>query len=68
MSMQITIHEASKLLREKKISSVELTQNYLERIKEVEPKVMVVIKRIGEGVQEVEEESPEDLNIKNHGL
>ncbi len=35
----LTIHEAHKLLKEKKISSVELTQHYLERIKQVEPKV-----------------------------
>jgi len=35
----VTVHEAHKLLKEKKISSVELTQHYLERIKTVEPKV-----------------------------
>jgi len=35
----VTVHEAHKLLKEKKISSVELTQHYLERIKKVEPKV-----------------------------
>ncbi len=35
----VTIHEAHQLLKEKKISSVELTQQYLERIKKVEPKV-----------------------------
>jgi aspartyl-tRNA(Asn)/glutamyl-tRNA(Gln) amidotransferase subunit A len=34
-----TIHEAHKLLKEKKISSVELTEQYLERIDEVESKV-----------------------------
>ncbi|HUT67862.1 MAG TPA: amidase, partial [Dehalococcoidales bacterium] len=37
--MQVTIHEANKLLREKKISSVELTKDYLERIRQVESKV-----------------------------
>ena len=37
--MQVTIHEAGKLLREKKISSVELTKDYLERIRQVESKV-----------------------------
>jgi aspartyl-tRNA(Asn)/glutamyl-tRNA(Gln) amidotransferase subunit A len=36
---QLTIHEAHQLLKEKKISSVELTQQYLDRIKKVEPKV-----------------------------
>ncbi len=34
--MQTTISEASKLLKEKKISSVELTKKYLERIDSVE--------------------------------
>jgi aspartyl-tRNA(Asn)/glutamyl-tRNA(Gln) amidotransferase subunit A len=35
----VTVHEAHKLLKEKKISSVELTKHYLKRIKQVEPKV-----------------------------
>ena len=37
--MQYTIHEAHELLKNKKISSVELTKAYLERIAKVEPKV-----------------------------
>jgi aspartyl-tRNA(Asn)/glutamyl-tRNA(Gln) amidotransferase subunit A len=41
--MQITIHEASRLLKEKKISSVELTGDYLERIRQVEPKVRAFV-------------------------
>ncbi|HTI13831.1 MAG TPA: Asp-tRNA(Asn)/Glu-tRNA(Gln) amidotransferase subunit GatA [Dictyobacter sp.] len=36
---KLSIAEAGKLLREKKISSVELTQAHLDRIREVEPKV-----------------------------
>jgi len=36
MNMDLTIHEAHRLLKEKKISSVELTSHYLERIKNVE--------------------------------
>ncbi len=36
---QLTIHEAGVLLRERKISSVELTQAHLERIRAVEDKV-----------------------------
>jgi aspartyl-tRNA(Asn)/glutamyl-tRNA(Gln) amidotransferase subunit A len=36
---QLTIHEAGELLRQRKISSVELTQAHLDRIREVEPKV-----------------------------
>jgi aspartyl-tRNA(Asn)/glutamyl-tRNA(Gln) amidotransferase subunit A len=41
--MQVTIHEANKLLREKKVSSVELTKGYLERIKQAEPKVRALV-------------------------
>ncbi|GCF07875.1 Asp-tRNA(Asn)/Glu-tRNA(Gln) amidotransferase subunit GatA [Dictyobacter arantiisoli] len=36
---KLSIHEAGELLRQRKISSVELTQVHLERIREVEPKV-----------------------------
>ncbi len=36
---KLTIHEAGRLLRERKISSVELTQAHLDRIREVESKV-----------------------------
>ncbi len=36
---QLSIHEAGTLLRQRKISSVELTQAHLERIRAVEPKV-----------------------------
>lgn len=38
-SKGLTVHEAHQLLMQKKISSVELTQEYLKRIKQVEPKV-----------------------------
>ena len=36
---KLSIDEAGELLRERKISSVELTQAHLDRIREVEPKV-----------------------------
>ena len=36
---ELTIHEAGELLRQRKISSVELTQAHLERIRAVEPEV-----------------------------
>ncbi|MFC2001818.1 Asp-tRNA(Asn)/Glu-tRNA(Gln) amidotransferase subunit GatA [Chloroflexota bacterium] len=39
----LTIHEAHQLLKSKQLSSVELTRNYLERIREVEPKVHAVV-------------------------
>jgi aspartyl-tRNA(Asn)/glutamyl-tRNA(Gln) amidotransferase subunit A len=35
----LTIHEAGELLRQRKVSAVELTQAHLDRIREVEPKV-----------------------------
>jgi aspartyl-tRNA(Asn)/glutamyl-tRNA(Gln) amidotransferase subunit A len=43
MNKQVTIHEASQLLRKKQLSSVELTRAYLERIKQVEPKVHALV-------------------------
>ena len=36
---QLTIHEAHKLLKSKQLTSVELTQSYLERVALVDPKV-----------------------------
>jgi len=41
--MQLTIHEASQLLRNKKLSSLELTKACLERIRQVEPKVHALV-------------------------
>ncbi|MFH1031487.1 MAG: Asp-tRNA(Asn)/Glu-tRNA(Gln) amidotransferase subunit GatA [Chloroflexota bacterium] len=35
----LTIHEAHNLLKNKQVSSVELTKAYLERIRQVEPKI-----------------------------
>jgi aspartyl-tRNA(Asn)/glutamyl-tRNA(Gln) amidotransferase subunit A len=43
MTTQLTIHEAHKLLRGKKISSVELTRACLERIKELEPRLKALV-------------------------
>jgi aspartyl-tRNA(Asn)/glutamyl-tRNA(Gln) amidotransferase subunit A len=39
----VTVHEAHRLLKEKKISSVELTKEYLERIHRVELKVKAFV-------------------------
>ncbi|MBO0794213.1 MAG: Asp-tRNA(Asn)/Glu-tRNA(Gln) amidotransferase subunit GatA, partial [Ktedonobacteraceae bacterium] len=36
---RLTIHEAAELLRQRKISSVELTQAHLDRIRAVDPQV-----------------------------
>ena len=36
---KLSIHEAGELLRQRKLSSVELTQAHLDRIREVDPKV-----------------------------
>jgi aspartyl-tRNA(Asn)/glutamyl-tRNA(Gln) amidotransferase subunit A len=41
--MQLTINEAGRLLKEKKLSSVELTKDYLERIEKVEPQVRALV-------------------------
>jgi len=43
MNEQLTIHEAHGLLKAKKLSSVELTQDCLKRIKEVEPRVKALV-------------------------
>ena len=43
INMDVTIHEASRLLRSKQLSSVELTKTYLERIQQVEPKVHALV-------------------------
>ena len=40
---QLTIHKAHKLLREKQVSSVELTKTCLERIRQVEPEVGAMV-------------------------
>jgi aspartyl-tRNA(Asn)/glutamyl-tRNA(Gln) amidotransferase subunit A len=40
---QLTMHEIHELLKEKQISSVELTEQYLERIRRVEPGVRAFV-------------------------
>ncbi len=45
---QLTIHEAHRLLREKQVSSVELTRAYLERIEKLEPEVGAFVTVTGE--------------------
>ena len=41
--MQVTIHEASRLLKDKQVSSVEITKEYLERIDSLEKKVHALV-------------------------
>jgi aspartyl-tRNA(Asn)/glutamyl-tRNA(Gln) amidotransferase subunit A len=48
----VTIHEAARLLREKKFSSVELTEQYLQRIEAVEPKVQALVTRTADLARE----------------
>ncbi len=43
MGYQLTIHEASQLLRNKKLSSLELTKACLERIRQLEPRVHALV-------------------------
>ena len=45
---QLTIHEAHRLLKDKKLSSVELTKACLKRVKEVEPKLKALVTVTGE--------------------
>jgi len=45
---RLTIHEAHQLLKDKKLSSVELTKACLKRVKEVEPKVKALVTMTGE--------------------
>jgi len=45
---QLTIHEAHEQLKDKKISSVELTKACLERIEKVEPKLKALVSVTGE--------------------
>jgi aspartyl-tRNA(Asn)/glutamyl-tRNA(Gln) amidotransferase subunit A len=40
---QLTIHQAHQLLKDKKLSSVELTKACLERVEKVEPKVKALV-------------------------
>jgi aspartyl-tRNA(Asn)/glutamyl-tRNA(Gln) amidotransferase subunit A len=40
---QLTVHEAHELLKQRKISSVELTKSVLKRIGEVESKVRACV-------------------------
>jgi len=39
----LTIHEAHQLLKDKKLSSIELTRSCLERIRQVEPEVRAIV-------------------------
>ncbi|MFC1967225.1 Asp-tRNA(Asn)/Glu-tRNA(Gln) amidotransferase subunit GatA [Chloroflexota bacterium] len=48
MKTRFTISEAHRLLREKQLSSTELTKTYLERIREVEPQVQALVTVTGE--------------------
>jgi len=45
---RLTIHEAHRLLKDKKLSSVELTKACLKRTKEIEPKVKALVTMTGE--------------------
>jgi len=45
---QLTIHEAHRLLKDKKLSSVELTKACLKRTGEVEPKLKALVTMTGE--------------------
>jgi aspartyl-tRNA(Asn)/glutamyl-tRNA(Gln) amidotransferase subunit A len=65
--MQVTIHEAAWLLREKKISSVELTEDYLERIERLEPAVHALVTVTGEHAMEQARKADELIAAGNAG-
>ncbi len=48
MDTFLTINEAHELLKNKQVSSVELTQTYLERISKVEPKIHALVSTTSE--------------------
>jgi aspartyl-tRNA(Asn)/glutamyl-tRNA(Gln) amidotransferase subunit A len=48
MKSNYTIHEAHQLLKDKKISSVELTRHYLEKVQQAEAKVHSLVTITGE--------------------
>ena len=45
---RLTIHEAHRMLKERRISSVELTQAVLDRIQKVEPQIKAFVTVTGE--------------------
>jgi len=63
--MQVTIHEAARLLKEKKVSSVELTRDYLGRIERLEPKVKAMVTLTPELALEQAKKADEKLAAGN---
>ena len=62
---QLTIHEAHKLLKEKKISSHELTMAVLEQVRRVEPKVKAFVTIDGEGALSRAKQADENIAAGN---
>jgi aspartyl-tRNA(Asn)/glutamyl-tRNA(Gln) amidotransferase subunit A len=62
---RLTIHEAGKLLKDKQISSVELTRATLERIEQVEPKVHACVTVAGERAMQQAKKADELLAAGN---
>jgi aspartyl-tRNA(Asn)/glutamyl-tRNA(Gln) amidotransferase subunit A len=65
--MQYTIHEAHGLLKNKKISSVELTRAYLERIQKIEPKVKALVTVTGKLALEQAQQADNAIAAGNAG-
>jgi aspartyl-tRNA(Asn)/glutamyl-tRNA(Gln) amidotransferase subunit A len=63
--LHLTIHEAGKLLKDRQISSVELTRATLERIEQVEPKVHACVTITGERAMQQAEMADELLAAGN---
>jgi len=65
--MQVTIKEASKLLKDKKISSIELTSEYLERIDSVESNLRALVTVTGEQALEQARKADEVIAAGKNG-
>ena len=66
--MQVTVHEAAQLLKEKKVSSVELTKSCLDRIDRLEPKVHAFVTVTGEPAMEQAKKADELIAAGKAGL
>jgi aspartyl-tRNA(Asn)/glutamyl-tRNA(Gln) amidotransferase subunit A len=65
--MQVTVKEASELLRKKEISSVELTSEYLERIDAVDSKVQALVTVTREKALEQAKKADETIAAGKNG-
>jgi aspartyl-tRNA(Asn)/glutamyl-tRNA(Gln) amidotransferase subunit A len=65
---QYTIHEAHQLLKSKQISSLELTQFYLERMQRLEPRVRALVTKTAEKALEQAKKADQTIASGQCGL